>query len=115
VTDKFDLVVAAAELPGVNGFRVCNRIKKDPKAKDVPVLLLTSAPSAELEAHRVLPTHADVYMLKPIAMADLLAEGRARASAGAHARVPGAGAAKGPPPLPATETQRRRAATMTGV
>src|SRR5579883_3402755 len=130
VTDRFDLIVAAAELPGVNGFRVCNRVKRYPNAKDVPVLLLTKAPSEELEAHRALDTHADVYMLKPVAMVDLVAEVQARvaareASFAAAVGVPGAApvprappplpGGKAPPPLPPTNTQRRRMATITGV
>src|SRR3974390_1580358 len=41
VTDRFDLVIASAELPSVNGFRLCNRVKKDPAMRNVPVLLLT--------------------------------------------------------------------------
>src|ERR1700722_150902 len=71
VTDRFDLVVVSAELRGVNGFRLCNRMKKDPLAKTVPVFLLAGAASASsVDRHRALATRADVYLLKPVVMAE---------------------------------------------
>jgi CheY-like chemotaxis protein len=80
VTDRFDLVVASAELPAVNGFRLCNRIKKDAATKSVPVILLTGAVSAaSAGGHRQLATRADVYLDKPVVMAELLAQVRAHA------------------------------------
>jgi len=78
-TDRFDVVVVSAELPSVNGFRLCNRMKKDPAVRGVPVLLLTTGASASsAEAHRLQPTRADVYLQKPIVMAELVAQVRAR-------------------------------------
>ena len=133
-TDRFDVVVASAELPSVNGFRLCNRMKKDPAVRGVPVLLLTTGASASsAEAHRLQPTRADVYLQKPIVMAELVAQVRARLPA-ARPPMPTADeptmtalrlapAAPAPPPLPALPTavgpalppQRGRAKTMVGV
>src|SRR5579871_611914 len=82
VTDRFDVVVVSAELRGVNGFRLCNRMKKDQRVQAVPVLLLAGAASAAgVEGHRQLPTRADVYLMKPLEMSELLAQVRARAPA----------------------------------
>jgi CheY-like chemotaxis protein len=93
VTDRFDLVVASAELPAVNGFRLCNRIKKDTATKSLPVILLTSAASsASAGGHRQLATRADMYLEKPVMMAELLAQVRA------HAR-PQQPSASGPAPV----------------
>src|SRR5687768_8505745 len=62
VSDEFCVIVVSAELPGTNGFRLCNRIKNDPIAKRVPLFLLSSRSSAEMfERHQQLPTHADGY------------------------------------------------------
>src|SRR5208283_3355171 len=82
VTDRFDLVIVSAELPNVNGFRLCNRMKKDPAVRGVPVFVLTTAASAaSAEGHRQLPTRADVYLQKPVVMTEFVAQVRARASA----------------------------------
>src|SRR5579883_3483573 len=99
VTDRFDLVVASAELRGVNGFRLCNRVKRDPRASAVPVFLVTTAASSgSVDAHRDLPTRADVYLRKPVVMAELLAQVRAHVAAPARARA----AAAAPEPAAAT-------------
>lgn len=124
VTDHFDLVLVSAELRGVNGFRLCNRMKKDPRVQAVPVFLLTSEASwSSVEAHRALPTRADVYLHKPIAMAELLAQVRShvveRPSEPAddeptrpHMRVVLKPGSLGPPPLPPV---RARTETISGV
>jgi DNA-binding response OmpR family regulator len=107
-TDRFDLVVASAELRGVNGFRLCNRVKRDPRANAVPVFLVTTAASSEsVDAHRDLPTRADVYLRKPVVMAELLAQVRAHVRAEA-APLPA------PPPVP-LPVARGRANTVVGL
>jgi DNA-binding response OmpR family regulator len=107
-TDRFDLVVASAELRGVNGFRLCNRVKRDPRANAVPVFLVTTAASSEsVDAHRDLPTRADVYLRKPVVMAELLAQVRAHVRAEA-APLPA------PPPVP-VPAPRGRANTVVGL
>ncbi len=131
-TDRFDLVVVSAELPSVNGFRLCNRMKKDPAVRGVPVFVLTTAGSASsAEGHRQLATRADVYLQKPIVMAELVAQVRARATSmrppmatedeptltqmvlAPHApQLPSLPSIVKPPTLP---PQRPRAATMMGV
>jgi DNA-binding response OmpR family regulator len=112
VTDRFDLVVASAELRGVNGFRLCNRVKRDPRASAVPVFLVTTTASSEsVDAHRDLPTRADVYLRKPVVMAELLAQVRAHVgSAGPPPLAPQAPRAPPGPPAP-----RARANTVVGL
>ena len=71
--DHPDLIVVSAEVPRINGFSVCNKIKKSPTLREVPVILLSSrsAPAA-FEHHQRLPTRADDYVRKPITVAALL-------------------------------------------
>jgi DNA-binding response OmpR family regulator len=115
VTDRFDLVVASAELRGVNGFRLCNRVKRDPRASAVPVFLVTTTASSEsVDAHRDLPTRADVYLRKPVVMAELLAQVRAHVrSAGPPPLAAPAPQAPAAPPAPAAP--RGRANTVVGL
>ena len=117
-TDRFDLVVASAELRGVNGFRLCNRVKRDPRASEVPVFLVTTSSSSEsVDAHRDLPTRADVYLRKPVVMAELLAQVRVHVrSAGPPPLAPPAFPPAPAPPAPAgPPPPRARANTVVGI
>ena len=59
VSDRPELIVLAIELPRMNGFAVCNRLKKHPELKDVPLLIISSeAPQETFDQHSKLRTHA---------------------------------------------------------
>lgn len=40
-----DVIVASADLPGMDGFELCTIIRSDPKTKDLPYLLLAAKAS----------------------------------------------------------------------
>lgn len=66
-----DLVISDVKLPGLNGFRCCEELRKDPRFAGVPVLFLTGVDSDEgfllgLEAG------ADAYLTKPVERLSLL-------------------------------------------
>lgn len=42
-----DLVVLDINLPTMNGYQVCRRIKRDPHIQHIPIIMLTSASEAE--------------------------------------------------------------------
>lgn len=42
-----DLVVLDVQLPGMNGFQVCQQLKADPTTADIPVIMLTRYDEAE--------------------------------------------------------------------
>jgi CheY-like chemotaxis protein len=67
-------IVLCVELPGMSGYLVCQRLKKDDALKTIP-LVLTSAEATEetFEKHRALKVRADEYLFKPFA-ADALAD-----------------------------------------
>ena len=46
-SDRFDLILLSAEMPGANGFELCEKIKNDPIAARVPVFVMWSASSGE--------------------------------------------------------------------
>jgi CheY-like chemotaxis protein len=77
VSDHFDLIIAAVELPGMNGFRLCNRFKKD-GGHTVPFFLISEQPSPDVfEAHRKLATRAEGYFNKPLTVSELVAQVKA--------------------------------------
>src|SRR5579872_868778 len=72
-TDRPDLILLAIELPRMNGFSVCNKLKKDPSLKEVPLIIMSTESSDEtFEQHRKLRTRAEDYVHKPIAFGELL-------------------------------------------
>src|SRR5215468_3057445 len=72
-TERPDLILLSIELPRMNGFSVCNKLKKDPLLKDVPLVIMSSESSEEtFEQHRRLRTRAEDYVHKPIAFGELL-------------------------------------------
>jgi CheY-like chemotaxis protein len=65
-TERPDLILLSIELPRMNGFSVCNKLKKDPSLKDVPLVIMSSESSEEtFEQHRKLKTRAEDYLTKP--------------------------------------------------
>ncbi|MDI1434560.1 response regulator transcription factor, partial [Polyangium sorediatum] len=76
--DRPDLILLSIELPRMNGFSVCNKLKKDPQLKDVPLVIMSSESTDEtFEQHRKLRTRAEDYVHKPIAIGELLGHIRA--------------------------------------
>jgi len=61
---KPDIVIADVNMPGPNGYQICERIKTDARLKNIPVILLvgTFEPFNEEEAKRV---RADDFLTKP--------------------------------------------------
>jgi CheY-like chemotaxis protein len=71
--ERPDLILLSIELPRMNGFSVCNKLKKDGALKDVPLIIMSSESSDEtFEQHKKLRTRAEDYVHKPIAFGELL-------------------------------------------
>src|SRR5512138_1437452 len=68
-----DAIILCVELPGMSGYLVCQKLKKDDALKAIP-LVLTSAEATEetFEKHRTLKARADEYLLKPYPTAALV-------------------------------------------
>ena len=72
-TQRPDLILLSVELPRINGFSICNKIKKDPQLNSVPLIILSSESTPEtFEQHSRLPTRAQDYVRKPIVFNELL-------------------------------------------
>src|SRR5215475_9868785 len=72
-SERPDLILLSIELPRMNGFSVCNKLKKDLHLKDVPLVIMSTESSEEtFEQHRKLRTRAEDYVHKPIPFPELL-------------------------------------------
>lgn len=70
---KPDLILLSIELTGMNGYLLCNKIKKMPALKGIPLVMLSAeASDSGFEAHRKLKTRAEDYIRKPIGFDELL-------------------------------------------
>ena len=66
-----DLVVLDVMLPTMSGFDVCERIRADPRWRDVKIVMLT-ARGRDTEVARGLRLGADAYLTKPFSTRDLV-------------------------------------------
>jgi adenylate cyclase len=75
-----DLVLLDLNMPVMNGYEVCERLKANPKTADIPVLMLTAWADPD---HRVrgLQLGAADYLVKPFDYRELLARIQARLKA----------------------------------
>ncbi len=69
---KFDAILLDVMMPGMDGFTVCERLKKDTNNRDVPVIFLTAKtdPESTLKGFNV---GAIDYITKPFQKSELLA------------------------------------------
>ncbi len=73
-----DLALISADLRPLNGFSICNKLKKDPAFCNVSVILMSADQAPEtFEQHRKLKSRADDYVHKPIATSELIERIRA--------------------------------------
>jgi two-component system sensor histidine kinase/response regulator len=69
---QFDIVLLDINMPGMNGFEVCKRIRSDKETQDIPIIFL----SAESERESILKgfeVGAQDFVIKPFDSRELLA------------------------------------------
>lgn len=74
--DQPDMMILDWMLPVMSGIEVCRQLRRKPRTRDLPVLMLT-ARGEEADRIRGLNTGADDYMSKPFSMPELLARVKA--------------------------------------
>lgn len=62
---QVDIIVLEVQLPDMDGFEVCRRLKDDAATSNIPVIMLTSFQSPE-DRIRGLEAGADDYFIKPV-------------------------------------------------
>ncbi len=66
-----DLILLDIMLPELDGFEVCERLKKDPKTRRIPIILLTARRTPE-DISRGEEVGADRYITKPFKSAMIM-------------------------------------------
>jgi len=70
-TAAFDVVLLDVMMPGLTGYEVCERLKRDPKTRLLPVVMLTALDKRE-DKIRGIAAGADDFINKPFDRAELL-------------------------------------------
>ena len=64
-TEKVDLILLDVNMPGIDGFETCARLKADPATENIPVIFVTARDEVAEEA-KGLALGAIDYIIKPI-------------------------------------------------
>jgi putative two-component system response regulator len=70
-----DLILLDLDVPGANGFQVCERIKTNPKTQLIPVVIVTGEVESRVKL-RTWKLGADEFLSKPFAAEELIARVR---------------------------------------
>ncbi len=74
--EKPDLVLLDIIMPDIDGFQVCQQLKKDPQLSQIPVIMITSFSEKYMETSigvsQGLSLEAEDFVDKPVAPAELL-------------------------------------------
>jgi len=77
VAGRPDLVILDVDMPGLDGFEVCRRIKADPSTASIPVLHMSASYILSEDKTRGLEEGADGYLIRPVEAPELIATVRA--------------------------------------
>ena len=61
----FDLLITDINMPMMDGLKLVSMVRKDPKHKDIPIVIITTE-GAEEDRQRALALGANAYISKPI-------------------------------------------------
>jgi two-component system cell cycle response regulator len=70
--DSPDLILLDVMMPGMDGYEVTRRLKRDPQSQEIPVILVTALDGKD-DKQKGLEAGADEFLNKPIHKAELLA------------------------------------------
>jgi CheY-like chemotaxis protein len=63
-TNPPDLVVLDIMMPDMDGYEVCEKLKENPKTKNIPIIMLTARDMGD-DVEKALNKKADWYVSKP--------------------------------------------------
>jgi pilus assembly protein CpaE len=66
-----DLAIVDVMMPGMTGYEVCRQLRERPATADIPLIVLT-ARGQDVDRQAALEAGADMYLAKPVTMAELL-------------------------------------------
>ena len=70
--NSYDLILLDISLPGIDGFEVCRRLKKNAKTRNIPVILISSLEDSENIYEKGFEVGAMDYLKKPVTPAELI-------------------------------------------
>ena len=76
-SEAFDLIILDLNLPDIDGYEVCKRIRQDPRLGDIPIIMFTGDYTAVEDKIRGIEEGADDYITKPFSPRELVARVRA--------------------------------------
>ncbi|MBC2696718.1 MAG: response regulator, partial [Desulfobacteraceae bacterium] len=65
-TQSPDTILLDIKMPGMDGYKVCNRLKDDVTTKHIPVIMISAINTESEDLVKGLETGADAYLAKPI-------------------------------------------------
>lgn len=68
---KPDVIISDVVMPGMSGFELCRKLKKEPATQKIPIILCTSK-SQEIDRLWGMKQGADAYITKPFTREQLL-------------------------------------------
>ena len=71
----FDLILLDIMMPGIDGFKVCQNIKQNPRTQDIPIIFLTAKVDVD-SIDKGFSIGAVDYISKPFQATELLARVR---------------------------------------
>ncbi|HID88996.1 MAG TPA: response regulator [Anaerolineales bacterium] len=66
-----DLAIVDIMMPGMNGYEVCRRLRREPATASIPIIVLT-ARGQDIDRKTALEAGADLHIPKPVTMSALL-------------------------------------------
>src|SRR4051812_14997283 len=77
VREQPDLILLDVNMPEMDGFEVCKRLREQPGTRQIPIIMLTTASSLDSRV-KGLDLGADDYITKPFQVRELVARIHAR-------------------------------------
>lgn len=68
---KPDIILADVEMPKINGYQLCEKVKQDPSSSEVPVILLAGA-FEQFDEELAKKVGADDFIIKPFESQELI-------------------------------------------
>ena len=72
IQSKPDVIILDVEMPEMDGLQAHRELKRDPQARDIPVIFLSAKPYKDIA--QTVPIGVDEYMEKPLGIKELYAK-----------------------------------------
>ena len=74
ITEKPDTILLDVNMPGMDGYTVCRKLKKNSQTKHIPVIMITAIHTDIESKVKGIDTGADAFIYKPFQPAELISQ-----------------------------------------